>query len=90
MGAESASRLGGPDQLMGPHGNDAARMITGIWRGGRVAEGTGLLNRRRGNTLPRVRIPPSPPHMPLARERGASSAEIAARRRCIAPCHMDP
>ena len=30
-------------------------------RGGRVAEGTGLLNLRRVNTLPGVRIPLSPP-----------------------------
>ena len=30
-------------------------------RGGRVAEGSGLLNRRRVNPLPRVQIPPSPP-----------------------------
>ena len=31
------------------------------WRGGRVAEGGGLLNRYTDNTVSRVRIPPSPP-----------------------------
>ena len=31
-------------------------------RGGRVAEGNGLLNRHRGKTLSRVQIPPSPPN----------------------------
>ena len=30
-------------------------------RGGRAAEGSGLLNRRRVYPLPRVQIPPSPP-----------------------------
>ncbi len=34
--------------------------------GGRAAEGTGLLNRRRGNPLPRVRIPPCPLRAVLA------------------------
>ena len=32
-------------------------------RGGWVAEGSGLLNRRRYNNLPGVRIPPSPPFL---------------------------
>ena len=34
------------------------------WRGGRVAEGNGLLNRRRCQNLPRVRISPSPQTKP--------------------------
>ena len=32
-----------------------------LWRGGRVAEGDGLLNRYRGKLLSWVRIPSSPP-----------------------------
>lgn len=32
-------------------------------RGGRVAEGNGLLNRRRDKPLPRVRISPSPQNL---------------------------
>ena len=36
-------------------------MVINIWRGGRVAEGGGLLNRYTVNTVSRVRIPLPPP-----------------------------
>ena len=36
-------------------------VISTSWRGGRVAEGSGLLNRRIRNRIPGVRIPPPPP-----------------------------
>ena len=36
------------------------------WRGGRVAEGNGLLNRHRAKVLSRVQIPPSPPNLACA------------------------
>ncbi len=43
-----------------PSPRDAASRYDEGRTGGRAAEGTGLLNRRRGLPLPRVRIPPCP------------------------------
>jgi hypothetical protein len=40
--------------------SDISSFKINIWRGDRVAEGNGLLNRRTSNIVPRVRIPASP------------------------------
>ena len=49
------------------------------WRGGREAEGTGLLNRHTGKLVSRVRIPPSPLRRPAAEATGLQSGEGGIR-----------
>ena len=60
-----------------------------FWRGGRVAEGNGLLNRRTGNTVPGVRIPPSPPSRPRSAS-GCRAGASERRRAGSTPCRAHP